>query len=97
MARYVVLFNWTDQGVKGAKQSVDRYERASEQFASLGIRFLDTHWTIGPYDIVSIVEAPDEETLSAALIALGSQGNVRSTTMRAFAADEMRGVIQRAP
>jgi uncharacterized protein with GYD domain len=96
MATYVVLIDWTQQGVEHFKDSVDRYEAARSQFEGIGVRFKDTYWTLGSHDLVSIVEAPDGETLAAALLKLGSQGNLRTTTLRALSADEMRGVIAKA-
>jgi uncharacterized protein with GYD domain len=62
----------------------------------MGVTFKDLYWTMGGHDIVSIVDAPDDETLSAAVLTLSSQGNLRTTTLRAFSADEMRGVISKA-
>ena len=97
MARYVTLINWTDQGIKNYKDTVDRYEAANETLRKGGASFTDCYWTVGPYDIVAILEAPDDETATAALLALGGQGNVRTTTLRAFSASEMRGVIEKAP
>jgi uncharacterized protein with GYD domain len=96
MATYVVLIDWTEQGIGNFKDTVDRYEAAQSQFEPMGVSFKDVYWTIGSHDIVGILEAPDDETLAAALLALGSQGNVRTTTLRAFSADEMRGVIGKA-
>jgi uncharacterized protein with GYD domain len=96
MPTYVVLLNWTDQGVKDFKETVDRYERARTAGRETGVTWREAFWTIGPYDIVSIVEATDDETLTAALLNLASQGNIRTTTLRAFSGDEMRGVIQKA-
>jgi uncharacterized protein with GYD domain len=96
MATYVVLIDWTQQGVGNFKDSVDRYEAAQSQFEAMGVRFRDIYWTLGSHDIVSIVDAPDSETLAAALLMLASQGNVRTTTLRALSADEMRGVIAKA-
>jgi uncharacterized protein with GYD domain len=96
MATYVVLINWTDQGVKNAKETVDRYEAAREAASRLGATWRDTYWTVGPYDIVSTIEAPDDETLTATLLAVAGQGNIRTTTLRAFSPEEMRGIIQRA-
>lgn len=96
MATYVALINWTDQGVKGFKESVDRYEAAQTQLSSMGVRFTNVYWTLGAHDIVGIVEAPDDETLAAALLAVAGQGNIRTTTLRAFSLDEMRGVIRKA-
>jgi uncharacterized protein with GYD domain len=97
MPRYVVLMNWTEQGVKAAKDTVDRSEQGREAFKKLGVDLTDVYWTVGPYDIVSIIDAPDDERLSAALLALAGQGNVRTKTMRAFSADEMRSVLQQMP
>lgn len=93
MATYVVLIDWTEQGVANFKDSVDRYESAQSQFEGMGVRFRDIFWTLGSHDIVTIVEAPDGETLAAALLMLASQGNVRTTTLRALSAEEMRDVI----
>jgi uncharacterized protein with GYD domain len=93
MATYVVLIDWTEQGVGSFKESVDRYEAAQGQFEEMGVRFKDTYWTLGGHDIVGIIDAPDDETLAAALLRLASQGNLRTTTLRAFTPDEMRGVI----
>jgi uncharacterized protein with GYD domain len=97
MPRYVSLIDWTQQGIANFKDSVDRYEAAQQQFEQLGVRFVDTYWTLGEHDIVGVIEAPDDETATAALLALGSQGNVRTKTMRAFSAEEMRALIQKAP
>jgi uncharacterized protein with GYD domain len=96
MPRYVTLINWTEQGIASFKDTVDRYEAAQQQFEQLGVRFVDVYWTLGEHDIVSVVEAPDDESATAALLALGSQGNVRTKTMRAFSREEMRAVIEKA-
>ena len=96
MATYVVLIDWTEQGVAGFRNSVDRYETARSQFEAMGARFKDVYWTLGGHDIVSIIDAPDAETVAAALLRLSSQGNLRTTTLRAFSADEMRAVIAKA-
>jgi uncharacterized protein with GYD domain len=93
MPTYVLLIDWTQQGIQNFRESVDRYEAARSQFEGMGVRFKDIYWTLGSHDIVSIAEAPDGETLAAALLMLGSQGNVRTTSLRALSADEMRGVI----
>jgi uncharacterized protein with GYD domain len=93
MPRYVVLIDWTEQGVRGFKDTVDRYDAANSQLEGLGVRFTDTYWTLGSHDIVSIVDAPDDEALAAGLLAVAGAGNIRTTTLRAFNADEMRSVI----
>ena len=97
MPRYVSLIDWTAEGVANFKDSVDRYEAAEQQFEQIGVRFVDVYWTLGEHDIVAVLEAPDDETATAALLATGSQGNIRTKTMRAFSRDEMRAVIDKAP
>ena len=96
MPSYITLMNWTDQGVKSFKDSVDRAAVAEVALSPAGIKFKDLYWTVGAYDLIVTFEAPDEETLAAALLALAAQGNLRTTTLRAFTADEMRGVIAKA-
>ncbi len=96
MAIYVVLMNWTDQGAKTAGESVNRYEAAKDDLAQHGVTIKDVYWTVGPYDIVTIVEAADDETATAGLVRLAAQGNVRTTTMRGFSADETRGIIEKS-
>jgi uncharacterized protein with GYD domain len=96
MPSYITLMNWTDQGVKSFKDSVDRADAAEVALSPVGIKFKDVYWTVGAYDLVATFEAPDEETLAAALLALAAQGNLRTTTLRAFTAKEMRGVIAKA-
>ena len=95
MARYLVLINWTDQGVKTFKDTVDRWEQAGAVGEQVGLKWEQAYWTIGPYDIVATVSAPDDETLTAGLLKVAGGGNIRTTTMRAFSADEMRSVIER--
>ena len=96
MPSYITLMNWTDQGVRSFKDSVDRADAAEVALSPAGIRFKDLYWTVCAYDLVATFEAPDEETLAAALLTLAAQGNLRTTTLRAFSSDEMRGVIAKA-
>ena len=96
MATFVVLFNWTDQGIKGYKDSPKRVDEANKAWEDLGVRIEDVYWTIGPYDLVGIIDAPDPESLAAALLRLAAGGNVRTTTMRALTRSEAEGVISRA-
>jgi uncharacterized protein with GYD domain len=97
MPTYIALIDWTDQGVRNAKESVDRYEAAQGQLQELGVRFTDIRWTLGAHDIVGVIDAPDDETLAAGLLAVAGQGNIRTTTLRAFTADEMRAVVAKVP
>lgn len=95
MPRYIALIDWTEQGVRDFKDSVDRYEAASGSLEALGVRFEDVYWTLGTHDIVALIDAPDDETLAAGLLAVAGQGNIRTTTLRAFNRDEMRSVISK--
>ena len=96
MPRYILLMNWTDQGVRNFKDSVDRADAARDALKAKGIDLTDIYWTIGPYDLVCVCEAPDDATATAALLALGAQGNLRTTTLRGFTPDEFRSIIQKA-
>jgi len=93
MATFIALIDWTEQGVKGFRESVDRYEAARDRFEQMGVRLTQVYWTLGGHDMVAVAEADDDETMAAATLTLGAQGNLRTTTMRAFSADEMRTVI----
>jgi uncharacterized protein with GYD domain len=95
MPTYAVLMNWTDQGIRTARETVQRRDRADALAQKYGARIEQVYWTIGSYDIVSILEAPDDESATAMLLELGSQGNLRTTTLRAYGHDEMQGIIQR--
>jgi uncharacterized protein with GYD domain len=96
MPTYISLINWTEKGIGQFSDTVDRAEAGKQLAAKLGGSLKEIYWTIGPYDIVAISEAPDDESATAFALALGSQGNVRTTTMRAFSGDEMRGIIAKA-
>lgn len=97
MAKYVVLLNWTDQGARTVKETVRRASAARQAFESLGVRMTDVWWTLGQYDVVVTLEAPDDETVTRAGLALAQQGNVHSTTLRAFTATEMEKIVQGLP
>jgi uncharacterized protein with GYD domain len=93
VANYVILINWTEQGVAGGTESLERAAQAASKLKKLGGRMKTTLWTIGPYDAVSIVEAPDDETVTAFCLAVGAEGNVRTTTLRAFDKAEMSAIF----
>lgn len=93
MPKYVILVNWTDEGIRNAKDTVDRYQAAKQLVESKGGRFDTILWTLGPYDLVAVTEVPDDETGTAINLQLGATGNLRTLTMRAFSPDEMQGII----
>jgi uncharacterized protein with GYD domain len=96
MPTYVSLTNWTDQGIKNYKDTLDRAQAASDAIAAAGGSLRDIYYTLGAYDIVVIADFPDDETATSFLLGLGSLGNVRSTTMRAFNRDEMARILEKA-
>ena len=86
----------TDQGAKAAGDTVDRYEGAKDDLAQHGVTIKDIYWTVGQYDLVTIVEAADDETAMAGLMRLASAGNIRTSTMRAFTAGETKAVVAKS-
>ena len=93
MIRYIILVNFTDQGVRNVKQTVERakaFKATAERFRA---NLKDLYWTQGPYDLVLTMEVPDEETGMSLLLTLGSLGNVRTQTLRAYSADEMKAIL----
>ena len=95
MPTYVSLINWTDQGIRTVKETVDRAARFEELAQKHGASLERTYWTVGPYDIVAIIEAPDDESATALLLEGSSLGNIRTTTLRAYDRDQISGIIQR--
>ena len=95
MPTYVTLMNWTDQGIRTAKDSVQRRDQANALAEKNGVSIEQVYWTVGPYDLVTIIEAPDDESATSMLLELGSAGNLRTTTLRAYDREEMSGIIQR--
>jgi uncharacterized protein with GYD domain len=93
MPTFLALIDWTEQGVKNFRETVDRYEAARGRFEELGVQLTHVYWTLGEHDIIAVAEADDEESMAAATLTLASQGNLRTTTMRALTTDEMRAVI----
>jgi uncharacterized protein with GYD domain len=95
MTTFVSLINWTEQGIKNFRDTTQRAEDFSRLVASSGGRVRELLWTVGEYDLVCIAEFPDDETGVAALLQVASTGNIRSSTLRAFNAEEMAGIIRR--
>ena len=96
MPHFITLMNWTKAGVKNSRTASTAPRARARHFKSKGIDLTDVYWTIGQYDLVCVLEAPDIETLAAALLALGGPGSLRTTTLRGFTMDEMKDVIAKA-
>ena len=95
MPTYIVLVDFTEQGIEHVKDTVHRVDDLRERLSSLGVEFKDAWWTLGEHDVVNLFEAPDDETMTAASLTIAEQGNVRFTTMRAFSEEEMRSVLEK--
>ena len=86
--------NWTDQGVKGYRDTVDRFEQARELAKGFGIEITQIYWTPGgPYDLVAVLEQTDERKVSSFGLMLESMGNLRIVMADAYGPDEMRAII----
>jgi uncharacterized protein with GYD domain len=97
MVRYVTLLNFTDQGIRNVKQTIDRAKAFKTAADKLGATLKDLYWTQGAYDLVATIEVPDEQTGMSLLLALGSLGNIRSQTLRAYTSDEMKPILAKMP
>ncbi len=95
MPRYVVLYKFTDHGLKSIKDTVSRAAEVRRANESRGFKVIGTYWTQGQYDVVSIVEAPNEESMLAGLFNIAETGNVHSTTLRAFDEWEMGSALSK--
>lgn len=97
MATYIVLVNFTDQGVRYIRQTTERAKGLMNAAANLGIKIRDIYWTMGTYDAVFTAEAADDETMTAFAGSQGALGNIRTQTMRAFTAEEMNKILAKLP
>ena len=93
MVTFVVLANFSDQGIKNVKQTVERADAFKQMATKVGASIKEMYWTLGSHDIVAICEAPDDETATALSLSVASRGNVRSETLRAFSFSEMTKIL----
>jgi uncharacterized protein with GYD domain len=93
MARYVTLIQFADQGIRNIRETVKRGDAAAAEAEKMGMKIIEEFWTIGAYDGVVVVDAPNDETISAFMLKIGSLGNVKSHTMRAFGREEMEAIL----
>ena len=94
MPKYVILTNWTDQGAHDTKNTLQRTDDAAEAFSGVGGTTDSVYWTMGPYDVVTVADFPDDESASSAALKVAKQGHARTTTMRAFAREDMERIIE---
>jgi uncharacterized protein with GYD domain len=92
MATFISLVSFTDQGIRGVKDSPKRAEAFKATAKKLGVTVKELYWTVGRYDVVVVMEG-DDEAVTSTLLKVGSLGNVRSETLRAFSAAEMGRIL----
>ena len=97
MPTYIGLLSFTEQGMRNIKESPNRVEAARQAIQAAGGEMKSFYYTMGQYDAVSIIEAPDDQVASRIVFAVGSQGNVRFETLKAFTVDEMRSIVAGLP
>jgi uncharacterized protein with GYD domain len=95
MPTYVTLVNFTDQGIKNVRDTVRRAEDYRGLVEQHGGQVRQLLWTLGQYDLVVVTDFPDDETATAVVLQTVAAGNVRTTTLKAFDAEQMTAIIQR--
>ncbi|HSQ23488.1 MAG TPA: GYD domain-containing protein [Pyrinomonadaceae bacterium] len=93
MPTYIALLKWTQQGLSRIKDSASRLDAGRAAFKTAGIDMKDVFLTMGRYDLICVLEAPDDDTLARGVLTLGSQGNVSTETLKAFTEDQYRKII----
>jgi len=97
MATYVILSKFTDQGIRNIKNTSQRASQVAEMAKSFGCEMTSIYWTLGEYDLVATVTAPDDQSLCAFGLAIGAAGNVHTQTLRAFTKDELGAILAKLP
>ena len=97
MARYIVLINFTEQGIKTIKDLPKRVQAAREAVEKAGGKFVEWNLTMGQYDAVAIAEVPDDAAAAAVILGAGKEGTIRTTTLKAFSEAEAAKIIGKLP
>lgn len=97
MPTYITFFKLTDQGIKNIKSAPERIEKGLEGFEAMGGKLIGFYAVMGEYDYISIGEAPSDEAASAFTLTLGTQGNIRSKTIKAFTVEEFAKIVENIP
>ncbi len=97
MPTYISLFKLTDQGIKNIKDTPQRIEQGVKGLEAMGGKLVGFYSVMGDYDYVGISEAPSDEVITAFLLALGADGNVRTTTLKAFTTEEFVEIVKKLP
>ncbi|HWH72242.1 MAG TPA: GYD domain-containing protein [Candidatus Sulfotelmatobacter sp.] len=94
MPSYVLLEQFTDQGMRNVKDTTKRAAAVRGEIAGkFGVKITDMVWTLGPYDLVVLAEAPNDEAMAACAVSIAKLGNVKVQTLRAFQAAEVDAML----
>jgi uncharacterized protein with GYD domain len=94
LSQYILLINWTQQGISNIKESSDRYSSFKTSVEKAGGKLIGGYYTFGEYDVIIIIEAPNDEVVMSLMLKVGSAGNVRTKTLKAFTAEEGMNIIK---
>jgi uncharacterized protein with GYD domain len=95
MASYILLASYTEQGIKGIKDTVKRTSTVKEMAKKAGVDMKESYWTLGQFDVVALFEAPDDATMTAFSLSVAKLGNVKTQTLRAFSGKEMTDILSK--
>ena len=96
MSKYILLLNWTEQGIKSVRDSAARFDAAKEAARKNGCTLETIYMTFGPYDLVAMLEAPGDEEAATFVLRTTAAGNIRATTLKAFVEDDYRRLTRAA-
>ena len=94
MSDYILLINWTEQGISKIKESPDRYNSFKASLEKAGGKLIGGYYTFGEYDVIIIIEAPNDEVVMSLMLKVGSAGNVGTKTLKAFNAEQGIKIIK---
>jgi uncharacterized protein with GYD domain len=97
MSTYVWLVNWTDQGIRNVKETTKRAQSFREAAEKMGANVKEILWTMGRYDLVLLIDAPNDETISLLALGLGMGGNAKTETLKAFSTQAMDQILKGFP
>jgi uncharacterized protein with GYD domain len=93
MAKYICLLQFTEQGIRAVRDTTKRAAAATAEAEKMGMKISEAFWTLGAYDVVLLVDAPDDQAMTAYALKLASLGNVKTQTMRAFNQQEIESIL----
>jgi len=94
VSHYILLINWTGQGISKIKDSAERYNSFKALVEKAGGKLIGGYYTFGEYDVVIIINAPSDDVVMSIMLKIGSHGNIRSKTLKAFSAEEGFRIIK---